>query len=402
MEAKKKNTVKLNERWRALWAAESHEIPEAVWWLGGLLLAILLRLSLWGFETYDTRAFFVPWYNSIVNHGRWPSFRLGFSNCAPPYLYLLTLTSYLPFSALHAVKFVSSVFDFFVAFYVMRLVGLRYDNRTVGLAAFMVTLFAPTVFCNSALWGQWDAIYTAFLLGSLLYLFRQNALRSVLFLSLALSCKLQAIFLLPLFGIYYLRGKFPFYYWLALPGVYLVTILPAWLLGRPLRELFTIYFGLAKTYPDLTLNAANFYQWIPQSMVTEWNRGGVVFTGGLLFLLALLVVRSRVALTAELLLKLALTVLLLVPFTLPHMHERYFYAADIVALVYAFYFPRYYYVPVLIGGSSLLSYTTFLYGRPVLNLAYVAMAVLVALIIVTADLLRELYPRAAESGNALS
>ena len=130
----RKNNVNLNQRWRTLWAAENDEVPEAVWWLGGLLLALLLRFSLWNFENYDTRNFLVPWYNAIVNNGRWRSFGLGFSNYTPPYLYLLTLVSYLPFSALHTVKFVSFLFDFPLAFYVMRLVGLRYENHTARLA----------------------------------------------------------------------------------------------------------------------------------------------------------------------------------------------------------------------------------------------------------------------------
>jgi Gpi18-like mannosyltransferase len=314
---------------------------------------------------------------------------------------LLALVSYLPFSALHAVKFVSFAFDFPLAYYVMRLVGLRYENRNAQLAAFMLILFAPTVFCNSALWGQCDAMYTAFLLAALYYLFQQNTLRALIFLGVALSFKLQAVFLLPLFGIYYLRGRFPLRYWLALPGVYLAAILPAWLLGRPLRELLTIYTVQANTYPSLTKSAANFYQWIPQDAVAAWNRGGVIFTGALLFLLAFLVLRSRAALTKELLLKLALTVLLLAPFTLPHMHERYFFAADIVALAYAFYFPRYYYLPLLVMGSSLISYTNFLYGKTPVNLAYMAVVMFVALVIVTADLLRDLFPQTKQSHEHL-
>jgi Gpi18-like mannosyltransferase len=82
--------------------------------------------------------------------------------------------------------------------------------------------------------------------------------------------------------------------------------------------------------------------------------------------------------------------LLLAPFTLPHMHERYFFAADALALVYAFYFPRYYYLPLLVGGSSLISYTNFLYGKTPINLSYVAVVMLAALVITAADLLRSL------------
>jgi Gpi18-like mannosyltransferase len=383
-----------NYQW--LWRTEGEEIPEIVWWAGGVTLAVLLRFSLWNFENYDTRDFLVPWYNAIVENGRWRSFRLGFSNYTPPYLYLLTLATYLPVNPLHAVKLVSFVFDLPLAYYAARLVALKYEARTVRFAAFFAVLFAPTVFCNSALWGQCDAMYTTFLLGSLYYLLRENLWRALLLLGLALSFKLQAVFLLPLYAFLYLRGRFPLRYWLLLPGVYLATILPAGLLGRPWRELLTIYAGQAKTYPSLTQSAANFYQWIPQEIVPAWNRGGVIFTAGLLFVLCYLFVRSRAALTNELLLRLAMAVLLLVPFTLPRMHERYFFAADVLAVVYAFYFPRRWYLPLLVGFSSLLSYAPFLYGKPAVNLAYVALAMLAATVLATADLLRQLFPAAPD------
>jgi Gpi18-like mannosyltransferase len=53
---------------------------------------------------------------------------------------------------------------------------------------------------------------------------------------------------------------------------------------------------------------------------------------------------------------------LLSPFLLPRMHERYFYSADVLSILYAFYFPRRWFVPLLVIGSSFLSYLPFLFG----------------------------------------
>jgi Gpi18-like mannosyltransferase len=49
-----------------------------------------------------------------------------------------------------------------------------------------------------------------------------------------------------------------------------------------------------------------------------------------------------------------------VPFFLPRMHERYFYLADVISLLYAFYNPRRWYLPVLIILASTLSYMPYL------------------------------------------
>ena len=55
-------------------------------------------------------------------------------------------------------------------------------------------------------------------------------------------------------------------------------------------------------------------------------------------LFARAVARSRVPLTAEVSVTLGLAMLLLMPYVLPKMHERYFYAADVTAIVFAFFF----------------------------------------------------------------
>lgn len=385
---------KLKEAYAWLEAdAGDDAIAPLVLWVGGILLALILRISLWDFENPDTRGFYVPWYDAIINGGRWRALATGFANYTPPYLYLLTVATYLPVAKLHAIKLIAFLFDFPLAYYVMQLVRLKYpEQRTLALVVVLCVLFAPTVFVNSALWGQCDAMYTTFLVASFYYLLRKRMLPSMILLGMAIAFKLQAAFAIPVYAYLYLRQGFPLLYWLTLPAVYLVAILPAWILGRPLRELLRIYLDQAKTYPYLTQNAPNFYQWLtPDASV--WSKGGLLFTGGLLYLLGVLVLRSRVKFTEETWLKIALSVALLVPFTLPQMHERYFFFADMLALVYAFYFPRFWYVPLLVIGGSLLSYTPFLYGKTPLPLAGVAFLMLAALLVVSRDLVRELYPR---------
>ncbi len=51
------------------------------------------------------------------------------------------------------------------------------------------------------------------------------------------------------------------------------------------------------------------------------------------------------------------------PFFMPGMHERYFFLADLLSLVLAFYLPKLWYVPVLVQTSSFLSYLPFMYGN---------------------------------------
>jgi Gpi18-like mannosyltransferase len=365
----------------------------------GIFLALALRLSLFDFESMDYQWSFGPWYDFIVSIGGPSALRYEFSNYAPPYLYLLTLATYLPLPKLYAIKLISISFDFLLAFFVLLIVRLKYDNKVVWISSFFVALFAPTVFINSALWGQSDATYTSMLVASIYFMIRQRPSLSLLFFSIAFAFKLQAVFLFPVFIVLFLKGRVPIYSFLIIPATYLISILPAWLLGRPLMELLMTYKAQAALYKELTLNAPNLYQWLPNDLGL-FEKPGLVLAALLACLLCLVSWRSAVPLDGEIIVKLSLASALLLPFTLPHMHERYFFAADVFSIIYAFYSPKRFFIPLVVGAASLFSYLPFLFievgEEPIVNpdgMKYVAILMGAALIIATTDLIKNLYPK---------
>jgi hypothetical protein len=60
------------------------------------------------------------------------------------------------------------------------------------------------------------------------------------------------------------------------------------------------------------------------------------------------------------------------PYVLPKMHDRYFFAADVMAIVYAFFFPRYFFIPILVILTSVFSYGPFLFGVEIVPLPLLA------------------------------
>jgi Gpi18-like mannosyltransferase len=121
-----------------------------------------------------------------------------------------------------------------------------------------------------------------------------------------------------------------------------------------------------------------------------------VFTGLLVFLLCLISWRSVVPLDGDMIIKLSLVLVLLLPFTLPHMHERYFFAADVISIIYAFYTPKHFFVPIIVGGASLFSYFPFLFREEPIGLQYLTVLMGVALIVVVADWITSFYPNLIE------
>jgi hypothetical protein len=75
----------------------------------------------------------------------------------------------------------------------------------------------------------------------------------------------------------------------------------------------------------------------------------------------------------------ALLSALMPPFLLPGMHERYFFAADVLSVLYAFYDPRRWYVAVLIQFASAFSYYPYLFEREPVPPFLLAAAVVLAI-----------------------
>ena len=80
---------------------------------------------------------------------------------------------------------------------------------------FSIALFLPTVVLNGAYWGQCDSIYGAMVVHALALLLEDRPKSSVVLMAVAFSFKLQAIFVLPLWGVMWLARKVKFWHlWL--------------------------------------------------------------------------------------------------------------------------------------------------------------------------------------------
>lgn len=366
-----------------------------IWCAMGLALALALRVSLLPFQSGDYVSHLGLWYDYIQTHGGFGAFKDNFSNYTPPYLYLMWLATKLPVQKLYAIKLIAIPFDFLLALFSLLIVRLKYQNKTIWMLSAFAVLFAPTVIFNSALWAQSDAMYTGFLVGAVYYILLKRPIVAVALFAVAFSFKTQSIFLAPFFLALYLKNRVPAWPVLLFPAIYFLFVIPAWLAGRPLRDLMTMHWQQAETYNQMTMNAANFYQWLPEDYY-HFSRFGIVLAATAVFVFCLLVRKSRVELDDGLILRLALVSTLIVPFFLPRMHERYFFPADVLAIIYAFYFPRYFFVPLVVILCSLFSYFPFLFGKTVIPLPYLAMLMAAMLVVVVVDTLRTLYPELRE------
>ena len=79
-------------------------------------------------------------------------------------------------------------------------------------------------------------------------------------------------------------------------------------------------------------------------------------------------------------LALATASVLVTPFVLPRMHDRYFFAADVLVIILAFWVPRLVPVALLVQIVSLFSYWPFLFEDEIFSGPLLALFELVAVV----------------------
>ena len=328
-------------------------------------LALFLRALLLDYQSQDYQVFLSQWAAAFRDNGGFAAVKLPIGNYNAPYLYFLAAISYLPLPDLYLIKLFSVLFDVVLAWGGFRLVGqLCPGDRDRPLLCFCVLLLLPTAVVNGAFWGQCDALYGALVVHALACALEKRPCASLALLGVAFSFKLQTVFVLPLWGALVLLGWAPLRALLCFPAAYAATCVPALLLGKPLGDILGVYFGQAAEYAGyLNLNAPNLYAFLPHGAQVDTaalSRLGIAAALVLaLAVAALLWLRRRQADGRALLLA-AVLLAVGVPFLLPHMHERYFFLADVLSAALACALPALAPIALLVQLSSFGAYLVVL------------------------------------------
>lgn len=328
--------------------------------------AMLLRALCLDYAGSDYNNFLSGWYRYFQENGGFGAVAHSVGDYNVPYLYFMAFISYLSVPDLYLIKLFSLVFDVILAWGCYRLVRSLTGERqgsAAPLVAFAAALLLPTVVLNGAYWGQCDGIYGALCIHAAALLLEGKNKTSVALMALAFSFKLQAIFVLPLWGVLWLAGRVKFRELWVFPLTYLVTIIPALLLGKPLGDIIGIYFNQMGEYSSrLVLNAPSVYQLLPYGTEDPgyFATLGVAAAGALVLVLLALGFLLRGRLDNRLAMSMAVVLCLGVPFLLPYMHERYFFLADVFTLCWACANGCRLPAAVLAEASSLASYILYL------------------------------------------
>lgn len=360
-----------------------------------LVISLVIRLKVAGHESPDYRFYLVHWYEHLRADG-YPGFKTDFANYNFPYLYMLYAVSLFRVPTLIAIKGISVFFDYVLAFAVWWLVrGVRPASRHLPAFAAITVLFLPTVFFNSAIWGQADAIWTCFVILALGFLVRRRFNWAWFIFGVAFSIKLQAIFMLPLLAVLWLIDKRQ-----KLWSVLLVLVvpvlapIPAIMAGRPAKDAYEVYVDQTNGYFDT--RTANFMSWLstagPRQVHLQWlgNMATILTMAILLIVVAGFLLYHKGRPGAEQILAMAAFLAVAVPYFLPMMRDRYFFCGEILTLVWAFLAGgRRVWLPLLVTVPMFLEYASELFrtlGQ--ISFLWFSFSLLAAIVVLGTDAFR--------------
>ena len=336
-------------------------------------LALLIRILLVPHATLDYQDFLSKWVEHFRINGGFSALKDPVGNYNVPYLYMLALLSYLPIPDLYGIKLFSILFDILLAWGGLRLAKCLTQDEKSPLIAFSALLLLPTVVLNGACWGQCDSVWGALCLLALAAALSDRPKTSLALLALAFSFKLQAIFLIPLWCALWFTGRVKFQHLFVFPGVFALAMAPAFLLGKPVKDILNVYLdqaGSSVSWATVNYNSPSVFALLPYHVkVAPWVPKafiGLAFLFMLTLLALLFVRRSGLDNTALALAGAALS--LGIPFLLPYMHERYFFLGGVLLVVMACILPAH--APAAAGAelASLGGYHAYLMKRYMLVL----------------------------------
>ena len=358
--------------------------------------ALFLRYGFRDYVSDDMSISLLPWYDRISAMSLRDVLRTQIGDYNLLYQIVIFILTRLPGEAIYKYKIFSVIFDYLLAGGVYAFVK-KLTDKNKAIIAYAVTLFLPTVWMNSAPWGQCDSIYVALIIWALYFLYTDKSIFCFILLGISFAFKLQTVFILPFAAFVYAYGlikhekKIRLYHFAVMAGTVILMTLPNIIAGRPFSDMLAVYKDQTQAFQNISRNYQSIWNLLGLTYDADakWCIG---FTFIALVSLMVLFFLKKADVTGKHFIWCSFILSYTCVMFLPSMHERYGYLYEILVLILAFT-EALGWIPVIIFQLiSIKTYSLFLYHAP-LNMEFLSVVNVLVYVFVLYVFYRELSGR---------
>ena len=356
-----------------------------------VVMLLLVRVFFLDKTTNDFLDCLFPWVKSYSELSFKDFLLSNISNYNFSYLYILFFISKISvIFSFYLIKLVSISFDIFLALIVGQIANLTKFGKKWGWFIILLILALPTIWLNSAAWGQCDVFYTTFVFVGLFLFFKKRFSWSMLCFGLALSFKLQAIFIFPVILIFLCKSDLKIKNIIFLILGFLLPMIPPLIAGRGLVATFNIYLNqvlISEPGNEMTYNAPNIWS-VMNIQYDDFWKIVIWITITIVSVITFYICTKKNKPSNGDYIKYIFMFSIIVPYLLPKMHERYFYMAEVMSILYWAFNPKKWYFPLILQICSLSNYSNYLFGRVLFDLKIGGILIGVMTLILIVECLR--------------
>ena len=179
--------------------------------------------------------------------------------------------------------------------------------------------------------------------------------------------------------------------------------LPAIAFGKPISSCIDIYINQTSQYDAyLSMNFPGIYNLFFPTNIYNYveaqnefmSKVGIIATLFVFVIMAFMVLYKKIKFNKQQIVEFGLLSIMIATFLLPHMHDRYLFAGDILSVLYFVYNKDKIYVPIGISLISMYGYTGFLFGRISIPIQYLSFMYLILIVLVAKDIYNKYFTEA--------
>ena len=309
------------------------KIPFIVIYIFIIILVILIKFLFLDIKSPDYNTFLSKWFDKIIELRNVDALKHTIGDYPDSYMFILILGTYITRNSVLYIKIVSIIFDFVIFIFGYKII--KNFDKDLAIKKSWILLIIPGIIVNSAVLGQCDSIFSAFILIFIYYILKGKNKLALLFLGISFSFKLQALFVAPILIYLLYTKKIKMFDIIFILIGFIIPFIPSIVYGKGLIENIKILLFQTSEYNYFVKSCPNIYSlfclnYMEINVILKYILSLIVIIISVIICLN----KTSCKYSDKVFLKKLTLLSLIVPFLLPSMHDRYFYLANILIIIY--------------------------------------------------------------------